>query len=114
MYVILRWFLFTALIMFVAWIIPGISVENFISAFVLALLIGFINTFIRPFLALITLPVNFLTLGIFGLVLNALLLMLAGYVTPGVSISGFLPAFLGSILIAFFGSGISQIAKQDN
>lgn len=114
MYVILRWVLFTLLIMFTAYIIPDISVDGFISAFVLALLIGFINTFIKPFFALITLPVNFLTLGIFGLILNALLLMAAGFVASGVSIKGFLPAFLGSLVISFFGSMISQIGKTKN
>lgn len=114
MYVILRWVLYTLLIMFTAYIIPDISVDGYVSAFVLALLIGFINTFIKPFFALITLPVNFLTLGIFGLILNALLLMIAAYVAPGVTIKGFLPAFLGSLIISFFGSIISQIGKTKN
>lgn len=114
MYLIIRWVLFTLLIMLTSYIVPNISVDGFVSAFVLALLLGFINTFIKPFFALITLPVNFLTLGIFGLILNALLLMAAAYVAPGVSINGFLPALFASIIISFFGSGILQIGKSNN
>lgn len=106
---ILRWVLFALAVMLTAWIIPGISVENFPSALLLAFIMGFINMFIKPVLGLITLPINILTLGIFGLILNALLLMLAGYFAPGVTIEGFLPAFLGSLLLAFLGSAIYQI-----
>ena len=103
MNIILRWVLFTLAVMLTAYIIPGFSVDGFISALILSLLFGFINTFIKPFLSLITFPVNFLTLGIFGIVLNALLFMLAGYFAPGVSIDGFMPAHLASLLVGILG-----------
>ena len=114
MNIILGWVLYTLVILFIAWIIPGFSVENFTAAFILALIIGLINVFIKPFLILITLPINFLTLGVFSLVLNALLFMLAGYFAPGVAINGFWPAFWSAILLSFFGSGISQMQKSNN
>lgn len=114
MILILRWVLYALAVMLVAWIIPGISVENFQSALLLSFIIAIINVLIRPILQFITLPINFLTLGIFGLILNALLLMLAGYFAPGVSIEGFLAAFLGSLLLAFLGGGISQIGHSKN
>lgn len=112
MILILRWLLFALAAMFVAWIIPGIEVENFPSALLLAFIMGLINMFIRPILGLITLPVNLLTLGIFGLILNALLFMLAGNFAPGVSIDGFWPALFGSLLLSFLGSGILQISTK--
>lgn len=111
MFLILRWVLLALAVMFVGWIIPGISVENFQSALLLAFVIGLINMFIKPILTFITLPVNILTLGIFGLILNALLFMLAGNFVPNVDIDGFLSAFLGSLLLSFLGSVIYQIPE---
>lgn len=112
MIMILRWVLFALAVMLTAWIIPGISVENFPAALLLAFVMGLINTFIKPVLTLVTLPINILTLGVFGLIINALLFMLAGYFAPGVSIDGFMPAFLGSLLLAFLGSAIFQIPEK--
>ncbi len=110
---LLRWVLFSLAVMLTAWIIPGIDVENFWAALLLAAVIGLINMFIKPLLSMITMPINFLTLGIFGIVLNALLLMLAGYFAPGVEISGFLPALLGSLLLGLMGGAIYQIPEAN-
>jgi len=108
---LLRWVLFALAVMLVAWIIPGISVENIWAALGLAAIIGLVNLLIKPVLSLITMPVNFLTLGLFGVVLNALLLMLAGYFAPGVAISGFWPALFGSLLLGLIGGAIYQIPE---
>lgn len=113
MYVILRWIAFALVIMFTAWVIPGITVENFWAALIVALVLGVINAFIKPVLQLITLPINVLTLGIFGLVLNALMLMFAGWLSPGFEVDGFLSAFIGSIIISLLSLGINMIDKKD-
>ena len=113
MILILRWILFALCVMLAAWIIPGISVENFQSALLVSFIMGLINASIKPFLMIITLPVNILTLGILGLVINALLFMLAGYFAPGVTIEGFLPALLGSLLLAFLGGVIFKITDKN-
>ena len=110
--ILLKWFLFALVIMFTAWIIPGISVENFAGALLACLVIGLINVFVRPFIEFISLPVNFLTLGLFSFVINALLLMLAGAVTPGFEVEGFLSALLGSILLSLFAGGINKLNLQ--
>lgn len=112
MYVILRWIAFALVIMFAAWVIPGISVENFWAALVVAVVLGVINAFIKPVLQLITMPINILTLGIFGLVINAILLMFAGWVSPGFTVNGFLSAFLGSIVISLLSLGINQMDSR--
>lgn len=106
---ILRWLVFSALIIFTAWIIPGISVENFMSAMLVCLVIALINVFIKPILEFISLPVTFLTLGLFSFVINALLLMLAGAITPGFEVSGFVSALLGSILLSLFAGAVTRI-----
>ena len=107
--IFLKWIIFALLITFIAWIIPGISVENFLSAMVVCVVIALINVFIRPFLLLISLPINFLTLGLFSFVINALLLILAGKITPGFEVEGFISALLGSIILSLFVGLINKI-----
>ena len=113
MVLIIRWILFTLAIIFVGWIVPGIELENFQSAMLITVIIALINIFIRPLIVFITLPINILTLGLFTLVTNALLFMLAGYIAPGVEVDGFLPAFLGSVVLAFLGLVINMITIPD-
>lgn len=107
--IFVRWICFALAIIFTAWVIPGIEVSSFLSAMFACVIIALINTFIKPVLKLVTLPINFLTIGIFSLVLNALLLMLAGWITPGLEVEGFWSAFFGSIVLSLFSIGISRI-----
>ena len=80
-----------------------------ISAMFVCIIIALINTFIKPLLQLITLPINILTLGLFSLVINALMLMLAGWIAPGFEVEGFLSALFGSLLLSLFALGVSRI-----
>lgn len=109
MMMILKWVLFALAIMLTAWLIPGIMVESFPTALLAAFVMAIINVFIKPFLLIITLPVNILTLGIFTFILNTLLFMLMGYFVPGVEIDGFWSALLGSLMLAFLGGIIYQV-----
>ncbi|MGM9994705.1 MAG: phage holin family protein [Candidatus Avigastranaerophilus sp.] len=113
MNVIIRWVLSALLIMFIAWLIPGITVSNFVSALIVVVVIALINTFIRPLVDFISMPVNFLTLGLFSLVINALLFLLAGKIAPGIEIEGFWSALLGSLLLAIFAPMISNLGQKD-
>ena len=106
---ILRWILYAILIVLVSWIVPGIEVDNFISAMFVCIILALVNTFIKPIIQLITLPVNILTLGLFSLVINAFMLMIAGWIAPGFEVEGFLSALLGSLLLSLFALGISRI-----
>ena len=108
----LRWIAFALIIMFVGWLIPGISVEYFISAMIVTVVISLINAFIKPIIILLTLPINIFTLGIFTLVINALLFMFAAYLVPGIEVDGFLSALLGSVLLSIFSVGLSNISKD--
>jgi putative membrane protein len=108
-FLLIKWLALALAVMFMAWIVPGIHVASFISALWVSLAIGIINVFIRPLFMLITLPINILTLGLFTFVINALLLMLTGYLVPGFAVSGFLSALLGSILLSIISLGIDRI-----
>lgn len=107
--ILVRWICFALALIFTAWVIPGIEVSSFWSAMFACVIIALINTFVKPVLQLVTLPINFLTVGLFSFVLNALLLMLAGWITPGLEVDGFLSALLGSIVLSIFSVGISKI-----
>ena len=109
---ILRWILFALAVMFTAWLIPGISVDGFWSALWVCVILGIINVFIKPLIFLISLPINILTLGLFGFVINALLLLLAGHITPGFSVEGFWSALLGSIVLSILGVAVNQIGDK--
>ena len=113
MVLLIRWIFYTLAILFVAWLVPGIFVENFQSAMLVTVIMALINIFIRPLIVFITLPINLLTLGLFGLVINALLFMLAGYIAPGFYVDGFLAAFLGSVVLSFLGLIINMITLND-
>lgn len=98
---LLHWFLSALAIVIAAYILPGVTLSGFFPALVAAVIIGLINTFIKPVLILLTLPINILTLGLFTLVINALLVQLASAIVPGFFVSNFLWALLFSIVLFF-------------
>lgn len=110
--IFVRWICLALALIFTAWIIPGISINSFLTAMLAAVIIALINAFLKPILQLITLPINLVTLGLFTLVINALLFMLAGWITPGLIVDGFWSAFLGSIVFSILSLGISKIGDN--
>ncbi len=110
---LLTWLATAVALLITANIVPGFYVKNFIAALVAAVVIGLVNAFIRPILAILAFPITLLTLGLFTLVVNALTLWLASALTPGYGfeIRGFLPALLGSIVLAIVSSVINYFAR---
>jgi putative membrane protein len=98
MRLLLLWILNAVALLAVTWLLPSIQVSGFGAALIAALVLGFINTLVRPVLALLTLPITVLTLGIFYLVLNGLLFWLASALLPGFHIEGFWSAVFGALL----------------
>lgn len=108
---IARWIVSALALYIVARILPGIHLTDFGSALVAVIIIALVNTLIKPVLFLLTLPVTILTFGLFSLVLNALMLMLAGAITPGFKIDGFLTALVGSILLSIITTILHSLVK---
>lgn len=104
---LLKWIGLALGIMFVGWVVPGITISNFVTALIAAVVIALINVFIKPVLIFLTLPINILTLGLFILVINALLFMFVAYLVPGVQVESFWSAFLGALLLSIIALGIS-------
>lgn len=91
----------TALALLVVDIIfPGVTLANFPAAMVAALAIGLVNGFVRPILSVLALPVNFVTLGAFSLVINGLCFWLASVVTPGFGVHGLLAFLVGPVILS--------------
>jgi putative membrane protein len=97
---ILHWVVAAFAVMLVAYIVPGIHVNGFMAALIAAVMMAVVNTLIAPVIGLLALPVTILTLGLFGWVINAAMFGLAAYLVPGFSVDGFLPALIGSALLA--------------
>ncbi len=104
-----RWIAYSLSIMFVAWIVPGIHVKNFGSSMLVAVVLALINAFIKPLLMAISLPINFLTLGLFTLVINAFLFWLVGKITPNFEVENFWVALLGSLILSLLAMLIGKI-----
>ncbi len=114
MHLLIRWIISAAAIFLVPFIVPGVTIESPWNALMAALIIGLINAIIRPILLLLTLPVNVMTLGLFTLVINAILFWLASTIVEGFVVTGVVPAFLGALaywLIAWVGNMIAGTKK---
>lgn len=85
-------------VILVSYIVPGVQVNGFFTAIVTAFVIGLINAVIRPVLLVLSLPINILTLGLFTLVINALMFWLASALVPGFQVIGFGAALVGAIV----------------
>ncbi|MEJ2699281.1 MAG: phage holin family protein [Desulfuromonadales bacterium] len=96
----IRWLVLTLAILAASYVLQGISVAGFFSAFFAAALLGILNALFRPILLILTLPLNILSLGLFTFVINAVLLMMVSGVIAGFQVHGFGSALLGSLIIS--------------
>jgi putative membrane protein len=94
-------------IILVSYLIPGIKVKNFGTAFIAAIVFGIVNALLRRLLLFLAFPINFLTFGLFTFVINGLLLKLTSTLVDGFKVKGWLDAILGALLIGI-ASGIMQ------
>ena len=108
---ITRWLLTALALIITAKIVPGIHIANTGTLFIAALVLGLVNAIARPILLLFTLPLTILTLGLFILVINAAMFALAAFFVPGFEVAGFMPAFLGAILVSILSTIFSWIVK---
>lgn len=109
MTLLLVWILNAVALLIVAYILPGITVSSFGSALIAAIILGLCNMLLKPVLLLLTLPLTVITLGLFLLVINALLFWLAGSVLKGFVVAGFWWAFLGAIVYSIVTGLLSNL-----
>lgn len=109
----IRWILNAFALLFTAWLIPGIELNGLIAALFTAFVLGIVNAVIRPIVLLFTLPLNILTLGLFTLVVNASMMLIAASLVRGFQVTGFWSAFFGAIVLTLV-SGLISAAVLDH
>jgi putative membrane protein len=112
MKIIVRWLLLAAALLLVAHLYPGVTVASFGAAMIAALVLGLLNTLVRPLLVLLTLPVTLITLGLFLFVINALMFWAAATLLEGFHVAGFGAALIGSVLYSLCGMVIDAAAER--
>jgi putative membrane protein len=112
MRLLVRWLLLAAALLFVAYLYPGVAVVSFGSAMIAALVLGLLNTLVRPVLVILTLPVTLITLGLFLFVINALMFWAAANVLDGFAVRGFGAALIGSLIYSVCGLVIDAAMER--
>lgn len=98
---LLNWLLSALVVMVAAYILPGVHVDNFWTALVVAIVLGVLNMLLKPIFIFLTFPITLVTFGLFLIVINALLLLLTDAIVPGFTIDGFWWAVLYSLFVSF-------------
>jgi putative membrane protein len=118
MNILLNWIISSLIVIVVAYILPGVHVESFLTALAVSLILGVLNLLIRPLLILLTLPITLITFGLFLIVINALLLLLTDAIVPGFTIDGFWWAVGYSLLVSLINVLLQrykdEVGRQDH
>jgi putative membrane protein len=109
---LVQWVLYGVALLVVSRLVPGFYVEGLWPAMIAALVIGLLNATFGLFLKIITFPLSILTLGLFLLVINGLMILLASSIVRGFSVRGFVPAFWGAVVLALLGMVIRAMTKN--
>lgn len=97
---ILRILIIGGLVLLLSYFLPGVAVSSFLTALLVAAVLALLNALLRPILVILTIPITILTLGLFLLVINALMVLLVDALVPGFEVAGFLQALIFSILLS--------------
>lgn len=108
---LVNWVLRALVILGTTYLIPGFKVDGFIGALVLVLVLGLLNILVKPILLILALPVNILTLGLFTLIINAVVLQLAVGLLAGVSSDGFVTTLLASVVMSVLSMLVGKTMK---
>jgi len=96
----------------VAYLVPGIVVSGFLGALVAAVVLGVVNAVLKPILIILSLPLEIITLGLFTFVINALLFWFVGQLGLGLTVTGFWPALIGSIVLSIVSLVLSALVRS--
>lgn len=112
MYLLLRWLLNTLALFVVVTLVPHFTYRSWISLALAAAVLGLLNAVVRPILWFLTLPLTIVTLGLFLLILNAIMLELTAWLVPGFDIDGFGWAILGALVLSVVSLITNRIGRQ--
>ena len=109
---IFRFLLSGLAVVLTAYLLPGVEVEHYGYALLAALLISLANILVKPILVILTIPITIVTLGLFLLVINALIILLVESIVPGFNVDGFWWALAFSLILSIFNSMFSGLTKE--
>ena len=107
-----HWILSALCILLVSRWVPGFVISGFGTALIAAVVIGFVNGTLGFILKIVTFPLTIITLGVFWLLINALMLKFAAFLVPGFEVRGFLPAFWGALILSLLNFAVRQILRS--
>jgi putative membrane protein len=110
---IIRWVLNTLALLLVANVVPNFHYRSWVTLAIAAAVLGLLNVIVRPILYLLTLPITIVTLGLFLLILNAVMLELTAWLVPGFDIDGFCWAIVGALLLSVISLVTDRIGRDD-
>ncbi len=111
---ILRFLLSGLAVLLTAYLLPGVDVRHFGYALLVAAALSIANAVVKPVLIILTIPVTILTLGLFLLVINAIIIMLVDFLVPGFEVRGFWWALAFSLILSIFNSMFSDLSRDRN
>ena len=109
---IIRFLLTGLAVMLTAYLLPGVHVENYGYALLAALVLSIANVIVKPLLILLTIPLTIFTLGLFLLVINAMIILMVDYFVPGFQVDGFWWALVFSVILSVFNSLFADLTKE--
>lgn len=109
---LLTWLVTAIALLITAHIVPGFKFDSWTTAAIAAIILGLVNAIVRPIFVILTFPLTILSLGLFLLVINALMILLVGFLVPGFVVAGFLSALIGSIVLAIVTTILSQLIRN--
>jgi putative membrane protein len=110
---LVKWVVNSTALLVVIHIVSGVTVDNWPTVFVAALVLGLLNAFLRPILIFLTLPATILTLGLFTLVINAFLFYLAAHLVRGFHVAGFWQAFVAAFVFSIVSFLLSMVVSSN-
>ena len=100
-------------VLITGYILPGVHVDNFLTAVILALVLALMNVTLKPLLILLTIPITVVTLGLFLLVINAVVILISDAIIPGFFVDGFWWALLFSLVLSLINAILQGIAEKN-
>ena len=100
-------------VIILAYLLPGVGVDSMVTAIIVAIVLSVLNFLVKPILIVLTLPITLVTLGLFLLVINAIIILIAAHFIPGFEVTSIWWAIIFSLLLSFLQSVLHSILKED-
>ena len=112
MNILIKIFLSAIAVIIASYLLPGVVVDGFITAIIVAVLLALLNSSVKPLLIILTIPLTVFTLGLFLLVINALIILMADAIVPGFEVHNFWWALIFSLLISLINTLLTDLSKD--